>query len=176
VGVIEHLDQRGVLRGGIVAAVIGATCSVLARYVSDDKSVNALLFVILLIGLVLGGFAAGREAPQFAMINGAAAAFAAFVVVELVGVLSYVVRGQLDKLNPFGIVFLAFLSVSCGIVGGAMAAAAHTRAQLRAGDTAGDDGVDGDGDGGDAGRDADGRDADAVDGRRWSEQPGDSAP
>ncbi|MBI2703701.1 MAG: YrzE family protein [Actinobacteria bacterium] len=124
---MKTIVWKGVIRGAVLAGVIGATASILGRNLSTDSTSQLALTVILLVGLVLGGFAAGREAPRYAFTNGALASFLAFAVVELIGVVSQIARGQAYRLNPFGIVFLGVLSVSCGVVGGALASAAEQR-------------------------------------------------
>lgn len=125
------ISRRGIARGAVLASVVGVTASVLARYMSADAGANTALSVVLLAGFVAGGFAAGREAPRFAFTNGALAALAAFVAVEVAGILSLVARGEAGKINPFNVVFLGLLVVSCGLVGGAIAASLDQRRLAR---------------------------------------------
>lgn len=125
-----NLNGKGIIRGAALTAIVGATASVLAIYaVPKDSSANFALTIILLAGLVLGGFAAGREAPDYPFMNGAVAALLGFGMAEAVGIVIHLAKG--DSVNPFRVVFLALLSGSCGIVGGAFASAAHNRALAR---------------------------------------------
>lgn len=118
---ITKLDGRGIARGALLAGIVGITASILARYVASERPANVALSIVLLAGMVLGGFAAGREAPGYELTNAVAATGLAFAVVETVGVLSLIARGDTGKINPFSVVFLAFVALSCGAVGGFIA-------------------------------------------------------
>jgi hypothetical protein len=119
------LDARAIVTGAIVAAVITVPVSLLAPE-NRDSTLNLVLYTIIIAGLVLGGFAAGRQAPDFALSNGALAPLLMFVVVQGFGVVRNLASG--DRVNLFAIVFNAFLATSCGVVGGAIAYRQRNRA------------------------------------------------
>jgi putative membrane protein (TIGR04086 family) len=118
------LDPKAIAIGALVAAVITVPVSLLAPE-NRDSTLNLILYVIIIAGLVLGGFAAGRQAPDFALSNGALAPLVMFLVVQGFGVIRNLASG--DRVNVFAIIFNALLATSCGAVGGAIANRARSR-------------------------------------------------
>ena len=110
---------RGVLFGAPLVLVASLTNQLLD---SGDEGSSATfpLFVLLLVGFVVAGYVAGRAAPEAPYSNGAVAAVAAFVAVQIIAVASRLVRGE--SLQPItAMVFLALLAYASGLVGALLA-------------------------------------------------------
>lgn len=75
-----------------------------------------LTLLIMLIGFVAGGFGAGYEASSDAARHGAFAAVAAFVLVQVIGTLGRLDRG--DEISLGSVIFLCLLAACAGTLGG----------------------------------------------------------
>lgn len=121
--VLGDLDRRIVARGAAAALVLATPAAVASSLLADNedryRGVLSALTLVLLLAFALGGFVAGRESSDLPAKHGAAAAAAAFVVVQMLGVLSRLTRG--DSLSAVRIVSGALLAASAGIIGGLLA-------------------------------------------------------
>jgi heme A synthase len=113
-----------VLIGAVVALLIAVPPAVIAQIQSDRDALEGSNWVLLLFGVVLvafmvGGFVAARRSTLNAMTNGAAAAVLAYAVVQGYGIVRRLADG--DEIRWVGIVFAALLAASCGIVGAIVA-------------------------------------------------------
>jgi putative membrane protein (TIGR04086 family) len=129
---LPALDRRAVLTGAVVAAVVVLPAAFLnnaaapARDSGDDASwVVYLAFLLILGGLVLGGFVAGRLQPNTPLVHGAAAAALTYLVIQG----AFAVRRAIvdEPVSWLGIVFLTLLAASCGMGGGLVASWRHSR-------------------------------------------------
>jgi hypothetical protein len=133
-----RVDRIVVIRGaagGLMVAMLAALVNVVAA--EQDPKPNGVLvatFVGLLVGFALAGFVAGYEARHDTVRHGAWAGVAAFVPVEVVGLLARTDRG--DRISIPGIVLLGFLAAICGLAaapGGARLKRRHlAKAALKA--------------------------------------------
>jgi len=121
-----ELDRPAVLRGMVAAGVVAVPFALLGLAASDDDSLGWagwLSVVGILLGLVIGGFLAGRDQRVGApLTNGIVAAVAVYVIVQGVGVLKRAVSG--DELNWAKYVSSLLLSVVAGTVGALLASVA----------------------------------------------------
>ena len=113
------IEPLVVARGAATALVLAAPAA-LANVVlaSQDPKPEALLnltLLVLLLGFFFGGILAGREARSDAALHGALAAVLAFVLVQTIGVLGRLDRG--DSIKVGGIIFLGFLAACVGTLG-----------------------------------------------------------
>ena len=86
-----------------------------------DRSSNWVFafYAVVLAGLVAGGRHAARHGDAAPILQGAAAAVAAYLVLALLAV---VVRLAADRdLDPVALAFNALMAVSAGILGGLLA-------------------------------------------------------
>jgi len=121
------LDRLVVARGAAAGLVLGVPTAlanvVLAGQDPKPKAALNLTFLILLAAFALAGFLAGREARSDAARHGAAAAFVAFVLVQVIGVLGRLDRG--DSVAPAQIVVLGLLATLIGSITATAAARNH---------------------------------------------------
>jgi putative membrane protein (TIGR04086 family) len=118
------LDLRSVAIGALVTLVIAVPPAVVGQVMSDrddaaDSNWVLVLFGIVLLAFLIGGFTAARRSPEAPLTNGAAAAFVAFALVQGFGIVRHLVSG--DDIRWVGIAFTGLLAASCGVVGGLVA-------------------------------------------------------
>jgi predicted permease len=100
----------------VIAVPAAIVTSVLAEDGSTDQSNWVFLALLaIVIAYLLGGAQAGMRALDTPFLNGAAAAFAAFAIVQTVGTVARLVRG--DDVSIIGIIFNGLLAASFGTVG-----------------------------------------------------------
>lgn len=107
--------------------VIPAT--IVTNLVLDDSSTDAwsyLFGLITLFGFATAGYAAGRARNDTPMMHGAAAAFVCYAVVQVIGAISLLARGE--SINPLRYPFSALLAATMGVAGGLFADWYHRRA------------------------------------------------
>ncbi|MCB1005240.1 MAG: TIGR04086 family membrane protein [Acidimicrobiales bacterium] len=121
---MSRLDGRAVLLGGVVALAIAVPPAVLAQVQSDRDALEGsnwvlVLFAVVLLAFVVGGYVAADRADGDPLAHGAVAAVAAFVVVQGYGVLRRLADG--DEIRWLGMLFALLLAGSCGTVGAILA-------------------------------------------------------
>lgn len=100
----------------VIAVPAAVVTSVLADNGSTDQSNWVFLALLaIVVAYLLGGAQAGMRALDAPFLNGATATFAAFAVVQTVGVVLRLIRG--DDISIIGIVFNGLLAASFGTVG-----------------------------------------------------------
>lgn len=114
-----NLDRLTVARSaaaGVLLAVPAALANVVLSS-QDDRSalLSFLTLVVLVLGFLLAGFAAGLVARHDIARHGAAAALVVFVLVEIIAVLGRLDRG--DGISLFSILFTGFLAAAAGAGG-----------------------------------------------------------
>ena len=126
-----RLDPRAVLVGAAVSLVIAVPPAVLAQIQSDRDALEGsnwvlVLFAVVLIAFIAGGYVTAKRADGDPLTNGAVAALLAYVLVQGFGIIRRLADG--DEIRWVGIVFAALLAASCGTVGAIVATARRRRA------------------------------------------------
>ena len=111
----RSIDMAAVARGAAVGAAITLPAAIVQNLAPSESSLRGLMFAVILLALGWCGWVAAKAAGRRTIIHGALAALGAFVIVQVIGVVLRVARG--DALHPVAIVFTAFLSTSCGMIG-----------------------------------------------------------
>jgi putative membrane protein (TIGR04086 family) len=127
---VIRLDPRAVLAGAAVSLVIAVPPAVLAQIQSDRDALEGsnwvlVLFAVVLIAFIAGGYVTAKRADGDPLTNGAVAALLAYVLVQGFGIIRRLADG--DEIRWLGIVFAALLSASCGTVGAIVATARRNR-------------------------------------------------
>lgn len=122
------IDRQIVSAGAGVALAIAIPTILLESAVDAtvgidrDSNVLFLFYVPVLVGLVVGGWWAGRRRTDAPLTHGALAAFAAYVVVALLTTIVRLAAGHsIDGSLLFALVFNGLLAASAGILGGLLA-------------------------------------------------------
>ncbi len=113
------IEPLVVARGAATALVLAAPAAlanvVLANQDPKPEGLLNLTLLVLLVGFFSGGVLSGREARSSAAQHGALAALGAFVLVQAIGILGRLDRG--DSIKVGGIIFLGFLAACVGTMG-----------------------------------------------------------
>jgi hypothetical protein len=121
-----ELDRPAVVKGMVVAAAIAVPFALLGLAAADDQSLGwaGWLSVLgIMLGLVIGGFLAGRDQRVGApLTNGIVAAVAVYVIVQGIGIVKRAVEG--DELNWAKYASSLLLSIVAGTVGALLASLA----------------------------------------------------
>jgi len=133
------IDWRAVLRGALVGLSILVPVSALEAIL--DRNIDTFqdsgwiypLFVLILFGYALGGFAAGKLVPGAALSNGALAGLGAFVLWVPVRIVIWLIRdenrglftGHSPALRPGQIFGHLVIAAGLGLFGGYMATRAE---------------------------------------------------
>ncbi|MGZ4681392.1 MAG: YrzE family protein [Acidimicrobiales bacterium] len=111
----RSIDVRAVARGAAVGAAITLPAAIVQNVVSTDSSLWGLMLAVILLALGWCGWVAAKAAGRRTIVHGALAALSAFVVVQALGVVLRLARG--DTVHPVGFVFNGLLSTACGMIG-----------------------------------------------------------
>lgn len=127
---MSRLDPRAVLVGAAVSLAIAVPPAVLAQIQSDRDALEGsnwvlVLFAVVLVAFMAGGYVTAKRATREPLTNGAVAALVAYLLVQGVGVIRRLADG--DEIRWLGIVFAALLAASCGTVGAIVATARRRR-------------------------------------------------
>ena len=142
------VDWGAVTRGALFGLAVLVAASVVEAIL--DHNVDSFqdsgwiypLFVVILVGYALGGWHAGRHAPDAALTNGTLAGLGAFVLWVPVRILIWVVRdedrglftGHSPALRPGQILGHLVIAAGLGLLGGYLGGRAAARAaRARAG-------------------------------------------
>jgi putative membrane protein (TIGR04086 family) len=106
---------RGAATGLILAIPAAFANTVFADQTPKPRAAINVSFLVVFLGFVLAGWLAGREAPGQRAKHGALAAVAAFVPVQVVGLLGRFDRGA--GISIFSIVFIGLLAACLGTIG-----------------------------------------------------------
>jgi len=136
------VDRHAVLRGALLGLAVLVAASVVEAIL--DRNIDTFqdsgwiypLFVAILVGYGLGGWQAGRLAPQAALTNGTLAGVGAFVLWMPVRIGIWLVRdehrglftGHAPALRPGQIVGHLVIAAGLGLLGGFLGARSVRRA------------------------------------------------
>jgi hypothetical protein len=115
------LDAGIVARGAGYALCWLLPAAALNILASESESgvLVFLTFLLILLGFAFGGYAVARIPIANPLQHAAAAAFAAYAVVQIIGVL--VAIGRNRDVNVIGILFTALLAACTGMLGAVLA-------------------------------------------------------
>jgi hypothetical protein len=113
------IDRAAVLAGATLGAIVAAAAIVAAQAIRSLTGTNAnlVLYLVLLGGLVAGGWVAARRQPLSPLTHGGLAAVAAYVVLLAVVSGIRLALGR-DLADPVAFVFNGLMAASAGIFGG----------------------------------------------------------
>lgn len=116
---VNGLQASAIARGVGTAAVITVPTGVVSQLLPARSAWAFVTFFVILVGLAVGGFVAGRAGPAMAMTHGALAGLLTYVAVQGVGVVTRLLRGEMVTWSSMP--FLAMLATGCGVLGGYLA-------------------------------------------------------
>jgi len=116
---VNRIARADVLVGAAVAAGIAITAGIAPRALGNDSSLTYVLLLVILGGMALGGYVAGREQPEVALTAGGVAALIGAAGAQALNLLYALATGKAVSLgNLVFIVFIVLLSSSFGVLGG----------------------------------------------------------
>lgn len=116
----ESLNRSVVLAGTTMTLLLAVPAAITSSVLSDDGAENQsnwtlLAALVVMIGYLLGGALAGRAIPSAPFANGAAATLLAFALIQGVGIILRLSRG--DDISIVALVFNGLLAASIGTFG-----------------------------------------------------------
>jgi putative membrane protein (TIGR04086 family) len=114
-------DRQAAGAGALAALAIAAPAAILAQAVDalSDSGWSAVFVPVVLLGFAVGGYAAAQRSSGTPLVNGALAAAAAFVVVQLVGIVRRVIADEPLRWGAY--LFNALLAACVGVLGAMLA-------------------------------------------------------
>jgi putative membrane protein (TIGR04086 family) len=125
------IDWKAVSAGVVAALALALPAALIGAVVVDDESSNSVFvfFLVIMAGMLVGGFVAGSKRPDTPLTHGAIAGAVAYGISQTLTVLVRLLGGTVLR-SPVVYVFNALLAASLGIVGGRVAE--RRNARLRA--------------------------------------------
>ena len=125
---MPKLDWKAVGAGVLAALVLALPAGLVGAVVVNDESNNGVFvfFLVIMAGMLVGGFVAGSKRPDSPMTHGAVAAVIAYAAAQTVTVIVRVV-GDNKLRSPVVYVFNLLLMASLGVVGGLIAERRNAR-------------------------------------------------
>ena len=122
------IDWRAVGAGVAAALVFALPAGLIGAVVVNDESNNGVFVFCLVImaGMLVGGFVAGSKRPDTPLTHGALAAVLAYAGAQTVTVLVRVL-GDTKLRSPVVYLFNVLLMASLGVVGGLIAERRNAR-------------------------------------------------
>jgi len=119
---MRDISWNAVAAGVVAALVFALPAGLVGAVVVDDESNNGVFvfFLVIMLGMLAGGFVAGSKRPDMPMTHGALAGAVAYVIAQTMTVLVRVLDGT-DLRSPVVYVFNALFAASLGVVGGRLA-------------------------------------------------------
>jgi putative membrane protein (TIGR04086 family) len=114
------IDVRSVGAGAIAALLFALPAGIVSAIAVEDDSTNAPAVLVIIIGMLAGGFVAGSKRPDAPLTHGALAAATAYVAAQAITLLIKAAKGS-DLRSPVVYVFNLLLMASIGVVGGFIA-------------------------------------------------------
>lgn len=114
-----NLNLGAIARGAAVTAVFAVPAGIAQNLIDRESSLSFALFLVVVLALGVGGWVAGREAPDRALTHGGLAALTVYVVVQAFGIVLRLARGE--AVTWVSIPLVALLAGSCGVIGGYVA-------------------------------------------------------
>jgi hypothetical protein len=123
-----RIDWRAVGAGVVAALVLALPAGLVGAVIVTDESNNGvfLFFLLIMVGMLAGGFIAGSKRPDSPLTHGAIAAAFAYTAAQSVTILVRVVDGSTLR-SPVVYVFNLLLMASLGVVGGLVAERRNAR-------------------------------------------------
>ncbi len=117
---LPNISWSAVLNGAAGGLMIVAPVALLSALFIDANTFWAFVFfLVTLVGFSISGFGAGRIRRDTPMMHGSLAGIATYVIIQLFGTLSRLVRGADINLASYPV--LAILAGTCGVGGGLLA-------------------------------------------------------
>jgi putative membrane protein (TIGR04086 family) len=125
---IRDIEWRAVGAGVVAALVLALPAGLIGAVVVNDESNNGVFafFLVIMAGMLVGGFVAGSKRPDSPLTHGALAAVIAYALAQSVTVLVRVLDDSTLR-SPVVYVFNALLMASVGCVGGLIAERRNAR-------------------------------------------------
>ena len=125
---MSDIEWRAVGAGVVAALALALPAGMIGAVVVDDESNNGVFvfFLVIMAGMLVGGFIAGSKRPDSPLTHGALAGAAAYALAQVVTILIRVLDGT-DLRSPVVYIFNALLAASLGIVGGLVAERRNAR-------------------------------------------------
>jgi putative membrane protein (TIGR04086 family) len=125
---IRDIEWRAVGAGVVAALVLALPAGLIGAVVVNDESNNGVFafFLVIMAGMLVGGFVAGSKRPDSPLTHGALAAVIAYALAQSVTVLVRLLDGSTLR-SPVVYVFNALLMASVGCVGGLIAERRNAR-------------------------------------------------
>ena len=122
------VDWRAVRAGVVAALVFAAPAAIISAIVVSDDSGDGVFafYVVIIIGMLVGGFVAGSKRPDAPLTHGAIAAAVAYVIAQAMALVIKLAKGD-ELRSPAVYVFNLLLMASIGVVGGYVAERRNTR-------------------------------------------------
>lgn len=118
---LDSLNRSVVFAGAMITLIIAVPAALLSGLLSNDGGGTDqsnwvyLALLAIIVAYLLGGALAGRAIPTAPFINGAAATLLAFTIVQGIGIILRLSRG--DGVNIIALIFNGLLAASFGTVG-----------------------------------------------------------
>ena len=125
---MSAVDWRAVRLGAVAALALALPAGLIGAVVVNDDSNNGVFvfFVLIMAGMLVGGFVAGSKRPDAPLMHGAVAAVVAYVVAQALTLVVRLLDGS-DLRSPVVYVFNTLLMASLGVVGGLVAERRNAR-------------------------------------------------
>ena len=125
---MSTIDWRAVRLGAVAALALALPAGLVGAVVVNDDSNNGVFvfFVLIMAGMLVGGFVAGSKRPDAPLMHGAVAALVAYVVAQALTLVVRLLDGS-DLRSPVVYVFNTLLMASLGVVGGLVAERRNAR-------------------------------------------------
>jgi putative membrane protein (TIGR04086 family) len=125
---MRELDWRAIGAGVLAALVLALPAGLIGAVVVNDESNNGVFvfFLVIMAGMLVGGFVAGSKRPDTPLTHGALAAVIAYALAQTITVLARLV-GDNKLRSPAVYTFNALLMASLGVVGGLIAERRNAR-------------------------------------------------
>jgi putative membrane protein (TIGR04086 family) len=122
------VDWKAIGAGVVAALVLALPAGLIGAVVVNDESNNGVFvfFLVIMAGMLVGGFVAGSKRPDSPLTHGAIAAVLAYALAQTVTVLVRVL-GDTKLRSPVVYIFNALLMASLGVVGGLIAERRNAR-------------------------------------------------
>lgn len=113
------VDRAAVLAGAGLAAGVAGAAILLAQALRSlaDTNANAVLYLVLLGGLVAGGRVAAKRQPDLPLTHGALAGITAYLLLLAVVTAVRLTLGR-PLADPVSFLFNGLMAASAGILGG----------------------------------------------------------
>jgi hypothetical protein len=116
--VLGVLDRGSIARNAAIAGCIALVGGIIGSLV---PSITSVLAVVILAGMAMGGFGAGRDQPRVALSAGGITTLIASTVLMVLSLIVAAARNRLDVSDFVSAVFIVLVCTSLGVLGGYLA-------------------------------------------------------